>query len=259
MSRISKYSFETKLETIKSILNGELTIPRAAQILSCNAKTIRAWKRLYLNVGESALKNSVKNRHYSVSFKKKVVEEYLNNSLSYYELTEKYKIPSRSVVKQWVIHYNNLKSPKSKSQGIFRLTLDEINWKSEEVMMITKMKFDTVTGIIENNYGYDLKEGESIYKAKGRNTEYIERLIMAFCCIMCGYNYEEIIRKCGVSYSQIRKWTKDLEEKKYNALVDKRGQKTELSEKEKLELENSVLRAKCYYLERLNDHIKKLN
>jgi len=44
-------------------------------------------------------------KHYKFEFKLKVVQEYLEGTLGYKRLAEKYKIPNKSIVQRWVNQY----------------------------------------------------------------------------------------------------------------------------------------------------------
>ena len=42
---------------------------------------------------------------YSYDFKKKIVDEYINNEGGYHYLANKYRLPDRKLVRQWVNNY----------------------------------------------------------------------------------------------------------------------------------------------------------
>jgi len=266
MSRKSNYTKEQKLETIRRITSGECSIPSESRRLKCNQSTIKQWLNLYNHYGEDRLIPKSKNKNYSQKLKEKVIEEILLQKSSIRQVCQKYEISSHSIVSRWVREYNYGKDVKSKGQPMylaisyssdFTLSLNDIDWRDKEIMGITKMLFNSQTGIIETDHRYSLPEGTPYYKVKGRKTSYSERFIMALCCVLCGHNYAEIVSKCGVSYQQIYNWTKALESGKTNSLSDDRGKRKEPTREEALEAENLVLKAKCYYLERLTEHLKK--
>ena len=60
----------------------------------------------YVN-GQEALKPKERNSSYSKEFKDMVVQDYVQNGLSPYELATKYNIPSKTVIDQWIKRYNN--------------------------------------------------------------------------------------------------------------------------------------------------------
>ena len=43
---------------------------------------------------------------YSCEFKRKVVEDYINNNGGYKYLANKYGLPDKKIVRQWVANYN---------------------------------------------------------------------------------------------------------------------------------------------------------
>lgn len=75
-------------------------------------------------------------------------------------------------------------------------------------------------------------------------------------------DYSETAIKFQVSYQQVYQWVQKYNKFGVNGLVDRRGKRkseTELSELEKLKLENKLLKAKNRRMELENAFLKKLN
>lgn len=67
---------------------------------------ISKWAHRYEALGESAFDSSSTNKKYSKDFKLKVIKEYLNGTISIYDLINKYNIPGKTIVLNWVKKYN---------------------------------------------------------------------------------------------------------------------------------------------------------
>lgn len=108
MSRKAKYSKELKLEIIKRYLKGETASTLANEYdMSSNMRyEIIKWAHRYEELGESVFNESITNKSYSKEFKLQVVQDYINGAGSYECLTNKYNIPSSTIVKDWVRKYN---------------------------------------------------------------------------------------------------------------------------------------------------------
>ena len=71
-----------------------------------NKTIFTRWVNKYKAFGESAFLRTGHNQSYSASFKKDVVEAYLNGEGSYRELAVTYNIPSEITIRQLVLKYN---------------------------------------------------------------------------------------------------------------------------------------------------------
>lgn len=82
---------------------------------------------------------------------------------------------------------------------------------------------------------------------KGRKTTQEERAEIVAFCIENGKNYGLAMEKYGVSYQQIYSWVRKYEEKGVEGLTDRRGKakpEDELTEADRLRMENKILQAK---------------
>lgn len=109
MGRKAKYSKELKLEIIKRYLNGESTSSLGSiyNIPIHNGSPILNWVNKYKLLGESAFDESTTNKTYSKELKKQIIREYLEGKDSFENISNRYNIPSYSIVKTWVKKYNS--------------------------------------------------------------------------------------------------------------------------------------------------------
>lgn len=114
MGRKAKYNKELKLEIIKRYLNGESTSSLGSiyNIPIHNGSPVLNWVNKYKVLGESAFDESTTNKSYSSELKEKVIKEYLEGRASFEGLTNKYNITSITIVRRWVMQYNNGKEIK---------------------------------------------------------------------------------------------------------------------------------------------------
>ena len=103
--------------------------------------------------------------------------------------------------------------------------------------------------------------GTEIYMAKGRKTTQEERAEIVAFCIEHGKDYPLTIQTYGVSYQQIYAWVRKYEEHGIDGLKDGRGRTKpleEMSETERLRMENKILKAQLKDAEMENKLLKKL-
>lgn len=109
MGRKAKYSKELKLEIIKRCLKGESVSLLARQYGigdKRGASIIGIWIRKYNKLGESGFKEYPTNKTYSKELKEQVIKEYLEGKGSYEDISNKYNIPSKTIVINWLKKYN---------------------------------------------------------------------------------------------------------------------------------------------------------
>lgn len=112
MGRKHKYTKEVKLKAILDYEKGVKSIIQLSNELDCSKMSIRAWIRGYRAQGDDFFNNKT-NRSYTEEFKLSVIKDYLLGNGSSYDLAQKYKIPSKSIVLDWVSRYNNGKDIKN--------------------------------------------------------------------------------------------------------------------------------------------------
>ena len=151
-------------------------------------------------------RKSHKNKKYSRELKESAVQEYLAGKGSLRAISKKYGIVNKEVLRDWIKCYNGHKEFKKRS---------------------------ALTG--------------EIYMTKGRKTTKEERAEIVAFCIGHGKDYGLTVQTYQVSYQQVYSWVKKYEQKGAEGLVDRRGKakpESELSEAERLRMENKILQAK---------------
>ena len=96
---------------------------------------------------------------------------------------------------------------------------------------------------------------------KGRKVTFDEKVEIVQYCIANGRDYYAVMRKYNVSYQQIYSWLRKYDNGGIDALVDRRGKakpKNELTDMDRLRIENKMLEAKNIELEMEVRLLKKL-
>lgn len=161
-----------------------------------------------------------RNKKYSKELKLEAVQAYLNGEGSQYEISKRFNILSHRTLQDWIKWYNGHKEFK-KRRGA----------------------------------------GTEIYMTKGRKTTQEERAEIVAFCIEHGKDYPLTIQTYGVSYQQIYAWVRKYEEHGIDGLKDGRGRTKpleEMSETERLRMENKILKAQLKDAEMENKLLKKL-
>ncbi len=211
-----------KLNVVKEYLNGHLSFIKLSKKYQLNESSIRKWVAKYNTFGEKAFIIQSANLNYSATLKKQVVEAYLHGEGSYKDVAIKYKIQAASTVLQWVKSYNNHEElTDSRPEGVYRM--------------------------VKNN--------------PARKTTLEERLSIVEHCIEQDDNYSLTAREYNCSYAQVRSWGLKYRAQGIEGLYDRRGHKKteeELTELEKLQAENRMLKAKAKRQQMEIDLLKKL-
>ncbi len=95
-----------------------------------------------------------------------------------------------------------------------------------------------------------------------KNTTFEERVKIVEECISFGYNYSSVAGKYACSYGQVYSLVKKYQDKGIEGLYDRRGKNKpieELSETEKLKIENRILKAQSKQQQMEIDFLKKLD
>jgi transposase-like protein len=212
-------SLEDKLRAAKEYLAGKGTIEELAAIYNVSYSMFYRWIVKYKTYGENIFFESGKKAKYTSSFKEKVIRDYLSNKISFKDLAIKYRIHSETTVENWVLKYNGHENIK--------------NLKRKGYKIMTK----------------------------GRKTTFNERIEIVQYCIKHQNNYAKVSQVFNTSYQQVFSWCKKYEIGGVEALKDKRGQvkpENEMTELEKVQLENKLLQAENKRIQMENDFLKKL-
>jgi len=220
MSR-KKFSKEIKLKAVKEYLSGEIFFYKLSQKYDSDTKSVKGWYYNYQIFGEEAFEGTHQNPNYSADFKKQVVNDYLAGGITYKDVALKYGIYAPTTVLQWVKQYNNhIELTDSRTEGVFHMV-----------------------------------------NGNGRKTTLEERIKIVEYCIQNRYNYAEAAKEYDVSYQQIYSWVHRYKKKGLNGLADRRGKKKpeeEMTEFDKLRLENRMLKAQTKNQQMEIDFLKKL-
>lgn len=161
-----------------------------------------------------------RNKKYSKELRIQAVQAYIKGEGSQYEISKRYGISSHSILQDWIKWYNGHKENKERRVA-----------------------------------------GTEIYMTKGRKTTQEERAEIVAFCIEHGKDYPLTIQTYGVSYQQIYAWVRKYEEHGVDGLKDGRGRTKpleEMSETERLRMENKILKAQLKDAEMENKLLKKL-
>ena len=100
--------------------------------------------------------------------------------------------------------------------------------------------------------------------SKGRKTTFEERVAIVSFCIEHDRDFIGTVREYGVSYEQIYSWVRKYEQGGADAFVDRRDMRKpqpaweELTETERLQAENRLLKAENEELKLANRLLKKV-
>ena len=223
MSR-KKFSKEFKLKLLKEHDENGISYWKLGKEYGIEASIIRRWGYVYATFGEAGLeKHNSDQCNYSAEFKQMVVTEYLEGKISIQDLAYKHKILAPSTVRTWIKQYNN----------------------HEE---LTNSRKEGVHHMVKNN--------------SRKNTTFEERVRIVEECISTGCDYTSIAIKYECSYGQVYSWVKKYQAKGIDGLYDRRGKNKiveELSEIEKLKIENRLLKAQTKKQQMEIDFLKKLD
>ena len=220
MSRGSKLTDEERIAAVQEYQEGKGSYTTIAKKYGVSIYVIQTLVNRAKAEGIESVKTSKTNKKYSAEIKRKAVEEYLSGKSSQFETCGKYKITSRTLLRNWISCYNNGKDFKERPRSERGITMK-----------------------------------------KGRKTTQEERTEIVAFCIENGKDYGLTMEKYGVSYQQIYLWVRKYEEKGIDGLIDRRGKakpEDELTEADRLRMENKILQAKLKDKEMELKLVKKL-
>jgi len=214
-----KIEADEKIKAVLKYLDGGGSQAYFARIMGISQTAFQQWIRNYKSMGTDAF-TITRNKKYSVELKINAVKDYLSGLGSQDDICLKYGIRSKQKLQLWIMRYNNHEALQtSRTRG-------------------------------------------SIIMTKGRNTTYEERIEIIQYCMEHEDNYTQTAEKFQVSYQQVYNWVKKYESQGIDALVDRRGRvkpKTEMTELEKLRVENKLLKAENKRQEMEMIFLKKLD
>ena len=219
MGRKSKYPFELKLHVMQEYETSGIGLRTICNKLNVVYKTALTWWTIYQSQGAEGLKETHTNKKWDKNIKLAAINDYLNGIGSLDDICKKYKISSRAILIRWIKVYNSHKELKSTGSGGNRLM------------------------------------------TKGRKVTFDEKVEIVQYCIANGRDYDAAIKKYQISYQQIYSWLRKYDEGGIDALVDRRGKskpENELTDMDRLRIENKMLEAKNIELEMEIRLLKKL-
>ena len=220
-----RYSKEFKLKLLKEHEENGVSFYQLEKDNELSFGIVRHWLAAYKRFGEDGLvrTNSMLCK-FSAKFKQQVVQEYLAGGISTLELAHKHGIRAESTVSKWIRQYNSHEElTDSRSEG-------------GECLM-TKGN-------------------------KPRKTTCDEGIRIVEYCIANANNYGLAAKEFNCSYGQVYSWVKKYAAQGIEGLYDRRGRSKpvdELTELEKLQAENRLLRARAKQQQMEIDFLKKLD
>lgn len=215
----TKCSSEEKLKAVQDYLSNKKSVYRIAKDFNTRPTVVFKWIDLYEMFGAEGLITPSTKKIYSEETKTSAINDYLSNNYTKRDICKKYKIRSTTQLNNWLKQYNNHKDSKSQDTG------------------------------------------GTIVMIKERPITFEERVEIVQYCLENNKNYNETAKKFNVSYQQVRLWVLKYKEGGLDALIDRRGRKKseeELTELDRIKIENKLLKAKAKYLQIENDFLKKL-
>lgn len=210
---------QDKLRAVYEYLNGKGSQSSIAKKYDVDRKSFSAWISKYKANGEFAFIRTGRNQCYTAEFKKTVVQFYLSGEGSFEELALKFKIPSKSTVRKWIMKYNGHEELKASGTGGSIMTKGRTTTFDERI--------EIVQYCIAHNHNY--AETSEIYQV----------------------SYQQA-RNYTVKYE-----TDGVDALKDNR--GKRKSEKEMTELERLRAENRILRAEKERAEMEVSFLKKLD
>lgn len=213
----SRYTAEEKLALLEDFKQSGLGAKTFERQHDLGHSTLARWQERYLRDGLEGLSEARKNRHYSSSLKLAIVLAYQAGEGTLTELTMRFGLRSTQQLRSWISKYNE---DKTSTASPFR---------KQVPTMSRKTTFEERIEVVE-------------YVTKDK------------------HSYKEAAEHFQVSYQQVRFWVLKAKDGGYEALVDKRGHRkaeADLTETERLRLENRQLKAALADKELVEAFIKK--
>lgn len=117
MLRETKLGTDEKATIVKRYLDGEIGRSEAARIAGVVPSSFVLWANKYKNNGVLGLMPREKNYEYASELKFQAVRDYLAGCGSQDAICKKYKIPSRTQLRDWIKVYNSHRDFKTQHGG----------------------------------------------------------------------------------------------------------------------------------------------
>ena len=211
---------EERVAAVQEYLDGKGGYKAIARKYNIGATTMKRMVCRAKTEGIESVAKASPYRHYTNEIKEAAVEDYLNGKGSLTEICIKYKISTDIVLRRWISWYNNGKRFKEHKRSERGLAMN-----------------------------------------KGRKTTQEERAEIVAFCIENNKNYTLTVEKYNISYQQIYSWVRKYEINGVEGLIDHRGKskkQEDLTEADRLRMENKILQAKLKDQEMEIKLLKKL-
>jgi transposase-like protein len=147
MGRKAKISYEQKLSAVNEYLSNQGSQNQISRKYGINQPSFRQWLRKYKTFGCAGLLETHSNTNHSAEVKLGAVLDYLNGKGSQADICIKYRISSRSQLRNWVLKYNSHEEFKSSGLGGNTIMTKGRTTKFEE-------RIEIVKHCIEHNRNY---------------------------------------------------------------------------------------------------------
>ena len=215
-----RLSDEERISAVTAYMEGKGSCNGIAKKFGIDERTLRSMVRRAKAEGIESLRRTAHNKKYSCETRVNAVKDYISGNYSLDELCTKYKLTGHSLLRRWILCYNSGKDFRERSRSKRGITMN-----------------------------------------KGRKTTQEERAEIVAFCIENGKDHGLTMEKYDVSYQQIYSWVRKYEAKGVEGLTDRRGKakpEDELTEADKLRMENKILQAKIKDQEMEIKLLKKL-
>lgn len=112
------YSAEDKLEILRACEDGKYSINEITKIYKVHRSTIMVWRRNFEKHGAEGLKKSSAWKKYSEELKLAAIRDYQSGEYSLREITRKYELSDKAVLKKWLKKYNSHREIKDTGKGM---------------------------------------------------------------------------------------------------------------------------------------------
>jgi len=217
-----------------------------------------------------------KINQYSAPEKLAIIQELELGQATRLDIAQKYDISLSTLIK-WRHRYElygyeglEIRTHNKRYSAVLKLQAiqDYFSGNYSQYQIIDKYKISSRTQLTRwiNKYNghssFKSNENGGTYAmAKGRQTNWKERIDVVLYCISTNHDYQTTSQKYEVSYQQVYQWVKKYEDGGEDALKDGRGRTRTLEElndadrqklaMKKLEYENERLRAENVLLKKL--------
>lgn len=113
-----KYSSEDKLRILQVVESNKYTLDEIASMYSVNISTIKDWRYKFHKYGAASLTKVTTQKKYSGSLKYAAIEDFLSGQYSLREITRKYEISDKNVLRNWIQKYNGHREIRTSSKGM---------------------------------------------------------------------------------------------------------------------------------------------